>query len=322
MIKKVLFVSALGIGLCLFLFIAIYFDAYYIEPNWIEVRRVTFVHKELAEALSGLTIVQISDLDMKEPGIREKRLVKIISHLKPDVLLFTGDLVDSWIYFEKAIGVFSQLKKHTRFFYAVSGNDDYANIKDMDLLEKRLREIGIVFLRNQAVKVSPKNNNQYVWIVFLDRKTGFEEAVKEVDNKWPALFLSHYPENIYKVADFGGKLLLAGNTQGGQVGIRFLRNLSDYASSKLGEFIAGLYRVQDAYVYVSRGIGASDRNIRFFCRPEVTVFSFRETGRQTQAQNPEYKKEKSLPLRLVSAVARKIGVKQSIRKLYDWIMGF
>ena len=106
----------------------------------------------------------------------------------------------------------------------------------MNFLQEKFKQAGVIFLRSRAVKLSLKDGS-YFWLVFLDRKKNFDLAVKNVDKKYPSIFLSHYTENIYKVADFGGDLMLAGNTQGGQVGVKFIRDLSDFASEKLGEFI-------------------------------------------------------------------------------------
>ena len=109
--------------------------------------------------------------------------------------------------------------------------------------------------------------------------------------------------------------MLAGNTQGGQVGVKFIRDLSDFASEKLGEFISGLYKVKGTYLYVNRGIGVSERNIRFLCRPEVTVFVFKEKGRMSRVKLPE-RKNKSILGRIIRVIAHKLKIRKTIRDIY------
>jgi len=318
--KLILFFIFLLVSI-LIIFSFVYFDACYIEPNWIQINKVVIVDKDLAEVFDGYKVVQISDLDIDEIGYREEKLVNLINYLNPDFLFFTGDLIDSWLYFDQVMELFKKMNIKGKIF-AVTGDNDYSNIQDMDLLQEKFKEAGVIFLRSRSLKLAGKDG-KYFWLVFLDRKKDFEQAVKDIDKKYPSIFLAHYPENIYKVADFGGDLLLAGNTQGGQVGISWIRNLSDYASSKLGEFVSGLYKVNNSYLYVNRGIGVSGRNIRFFCRPEITVFKFTDKGRGTKINEPENKdKNRSLLYRLVRVIFRKMKFKQGLRHFYDSMIKF
>jgi predicted MPP superfamily phosphohydrolase len=66
-------------------------------------------------------------------------------------------------------------------------------------------------------------------------------------------------------------ICLAGNTHGGQVCLPFVGAIT--GSSNDRKYLAGLYRVDQTWLYVNRGIGMSDAGpaIRFGARPEVTV---------------------------------------------------
>jgi len=175
LVYKIIYGFIILLAGAIVLFIVVYFDATCIEPNWIEVRKVYIASEPLYKALGGKKVVQISDLDMKSPGYREKSLVRIINKLNPDILFFTGDLVDSWLYFDAAMDIFRSFKIKGRI-YAIPGDNDYANIKDMDFLQEKFRQAGVIFLRSRAVKLSLKDGN-YFWLVFLDRKKNFDLAV-------------------------------------------------------------------------------------------------------------------------------------------------
>jgi predicted MPP superfamily phosphohydrolase len=68
-------------------------------------------------------------------------------------------------------------------------------------------------------------------------------------------------------------LILTGHTHGGQIRIPFYGPIATMTS--LGKkYASGLYHMGKSILYVSRGIGTSVLPIRFFCRPEITVFYF------------------------------------------------
>jgi hypothetical protein len=87
------------------------------------------------------------------------------------------------------------------------------------------------------------------------------------------VFIYHYPDVIYDAAARQIDLCCVGHTHGGQVALPFYGAV--VTRSKLGKrFEAGLYRVQDTWLYVNRGIGMEGKaapRVRFCARPEVTV---------------------------------------------------
>jgi predicted MPP superfamily phosphohydrolase len=101
-----------------------------------------------------------------------------------------------------------------------------------------------------------------------------ERAFDGVLPEEPVIMLTHNPDliDVPALAAHKPDLVLAGHTHGGQFGIDFIRKYSDYAERS--KYMAGLFRVSDMRLYVNRGLGMKTRRIRFFCRPEVTVFRF------------------------------------------------
>ena len=88
----------------------------------------------------------------------------------------------------------------------------------------------------------------------------------------PTLLLYHFPDAAHLAAKHGIDLYCCGHTHGGQVALPFYGAL--VTLSRFGKrYEAGLYRVQDTWLYVNRGIGTegSTPRVRFCARPEVTV---------------------------------------------------
>ncbi len=101
--------------------IACFSYAYFIEPYRIEVRAVDILTEKLKKA--NLRIVQISDLHCDTKMRNENRLVDIINPLKPDIIVFTGDAVNT----PGALPLFKDIMRKLKASigkYAVLGNYD------------------------------------------------------------------------------------------------------------------------------------------------------------------------------------------------------
>ena len=87
-------VSIAILGIILTGFIVL-IDSHYIEPNWIKVERVKIKDKALARVVGDTRIVHITDIHLTD-GIRsrERKLVKMVNKLEPDIIFFTGDIID------------------------------------------------------------------------------------------------------------------------------------------------------------------------------------------------------------------------------------
>ncbi|HRZ67721.1 MAG TPA: metallophosphoesterase, partial [Candidatus Omnitrophota bacterium] len=103
--------------------------AMFIEPQWIEVKRVELTTPKLSK--TRMRIVQISDTHCDPEGGGEMKAVAIINSLKPDVVVFTGDALNT----EKAMPVFKAAMKaiDAPWKFAVTGNFDYWFMRGKDL---------------------------------------------------------------------------------------------------------------------------------------------------------------------------------------------
>lgn len=260
------------------------FDMYFVEPNWIKTERVTIHDPELADILAGLTVVQISDIHLKEIGLREKQLVEKINALKPDILFITGDFFsdDSG---QKAVDQFKGVSELIRRFkvrvgiYGILGNyDGY-----LEHHPERLKELiaaGINIVENETRKVSLPNK-KVLWLAnatescATQRKSDsaqLKQIIKAVPADSPIILLNHYPDIFGKAYTVGINLVLVGHTHGGQIGIPFLIHMSNSANKS--PYMRGLFDSGKTKMYVNRGIGTTNLPVRFLCRPEITVFDF------------------------------------------------
>lgn len=250
---------------------------YFVEPYWPEVTHVRVESAKLAGAERPIRIVHISDLHC-DPRVRlEERLPDIIAAERPDVIVFTGDSLNSPAGLPVLRKLLPRLASIAPTF-AVRGNWDtsYWNREDL------FGGTGVRELKKEAVEVDVAGTSLWVsGAAFASlyeppkgEQSGIESTLKSVPPNAFTIFLYHTPDEILDVAATKRvDLYCAGHTHGGQVALPFYGAL--VTLSRFGKkYESGLHREGDTWLYVTRGIGmegGSAPRVRFFARPEVTV---------------------------------------------------
>ncbi|WNH10636.1 metallophosphoesterase [Thalassobellus suaedae] len=139
--------------------------------------KISFSH--FPKSFNGLKIVQISDLHLGSFNYQYKtldRAVKLINNLKPDLIFFTGDLVNNYAWELRGWNkVFVNLNAKINK-YAVLGNHDYGDysewksetekLKNFNAIEKFYQNTGFKLLRNTSDTI--KNNNEKISILGVE----------------------------------------------------------------------------------------------------------------------------------------------------------
>ena len=236
----------------------------FIEPYWLQVNTVRLETPKVQH--TSLRIVQFSDLHCDIKPRLENRLPKIINRLKPDIIVFTGDALNT----PHAIGLFQKTLAAMEAplgKYAVRGNWDYQwGTKFFD-------NTGFVELPLEAVRLEKDGEAFMLCGIAYHNGRNSQRALNQLDpNTWNCL-LYHSSNLVSYLDDEPVDLFLCGHTHGGQVAFPFYGSLTT-VSRRTGGFEAGLYTVGSMSVYVNRGIGmgALGPRVRFCARPEITVF--------------------------------------------------
>lgn len=241
---------------------------FFIEPYWPEVTHARLSSRKLAPGTSPLRIVHISDLHCGAKPVLEERLPDLIAAEKPDLIVFTGDSVNS-------PGGIPLLKRcltrlaQTAPTFVVRGNWDTWFWADLDLFGGT----GVAELNGEPVKAEIRGIPVWITGVAIGREDRMEKAFQGIPPEAVTLFLYHYPDAIYEIARRKTDLYCAGHTHGGQVALPFYGALVTF--SKFGKrFEAGLHQVDQTWLCVTRGVGLDGKwlpRVRFFARPEITV---------------------------------------------------
>lgn len=258
----------------------------YQENNVIETTAITIETERLPKAFDGYTVVQIADLHGKSFDPKQTKLLKKITQAQPDLIVMTGDLIDSRRNGEAA--ALTLMKQLTADYpvYFVTGNHEVR--RNLTLLPK-LEAIGVQILRNTAVPL--EYNGANIALLGIDDPTttrwseGLQEpdgtrkslasAQEAVDPSTFQLLLAHRPEYVPLYAERQIDLVLSGHAHGGQIRLPFTDGLYAPGQGFFPKRTAGQYTVDTTQLIVSRGLGNSLFPFRLSNRPEIVVITLK-----------------------------------------------
>ena len=258
-----------------------------------KIRRVRVQLKDLPTEFKGLKIAQISDIHSgsfdDQHAVSEG--IATLMNEKPDLILFTGDLVnnkaeeivpymDVFKVLKAPLGVYSILGNHDYGDY-VSWPSDEAKKQNLEQLKQHQAAMGWRLLLNEHVIL--ERNNQQLALIGIENwgARGFtkygdmEKAVAGLkDLNIPVKILmshdpSHWEAQVRK--DYPNiALTLSGHTHGMQFGIE-IPGFKWSPVQYLYKQWAGLYQEQNQYLYVNRGFGFLGYQGRLGILPEITI---------------------------------------------------
>lgn len=251
--------------------------ARYIEPYKLVVKEYLIAtKKDISENYNGLKIVHFSDLHYGSV-IKEKELIKVvnkINELKPDLVFFTGDLVDNKYKMKKDDAVI--LKKYLSMIksnlgnYAIYGNHDLANKYYEDII----KDSNFILLDNNYELIYNKDNDPILVYGLEDallQTPSLQKYTDDLNNYKYKIILIHEPDYIYEfINNYNFDLILSGHSHNGQVKIPFIRPL--YLPKGCKKLYSPYYKINNSDIYISSGIGTSLLKLRFNNTPSINVY--------------------------------------------------
>ncbi len=235
----------------------------------IEVREVPIQLARLPRELSGLTIVQLTDLHIGSTagGAFVQQIIEKTQALRPDIVCITGDLVDGSVErLGPLVAPLATLRSRYGTFF-ITGNHEYYSGADAWLAE--LSRIGIRTLRNERVSIGDAASFDLAgvddWMANIPgHGPNLARALAGRATDRELVLLAHQPKQIHEAAQMGVGLQLSGHTHGGQIApFGALVALTQ-------PFIAGHHHVGSTQIYVSCGTGTWGPPMRLGAPAELT----------------------------------------------------
>ncbi|WP_409292000.1 metallophosphoesterase [Peribacillus sp. SCS-37] len=246
-----------------------------VEPRWLEVNSYKISHKLIPRGFGGIKIVQFSDTHIGfQFQLNDlKAAVKKISSLQPDMIFFTGDLMDApneYAHQEDIIPVLSSLNPPLGKF-CVYGNHDHGGY-GTDIYENIMKQAGFTVLKNDY-RIVKLLNGDSICISGIDEpmlgRPDLNRALDRAEGRYH-INLSHAPDLADDISAFPVHLQLSGHSHGGQVQIPFAGALVKPPFAE--KYIEGFYDIGSVKLYVNRGLGTTRLPYRVLSRPEITIF--------------------------------------------------
>lgn len=259
-------------------FIVTYSVATIVMDTWtVRVVEREFTLPERAAELDGVTLVHISDVqgDGRTTPARLADYVRRVNELKPDIVLFSGDVVTSGeAYIAATAEVLSAIEAPYGKIAAVGDHDIFSN---RDSVLATMRRAGFIIADDTTVSVSPNGGTVSVTLLthtYRQRPDNDDlgRAIQGADGLLRILLVHQPAETLVEFArQQGYDLFLGGHTHGGGVAFGIPGVYLFSPASTESRYVSGFYEVGSMLVSVTNGIGMTLAPIRFHAPAEITV---------------------------------------------------
>ncbi len=290
------FVSQIALGIAAVPFLSIIYGITKGRYNF-KVIKQTLYFDDLPENFDGFTLTHISDIHSGSFDNPEKiaYAIDLINQQTSDLLLFTGDIVNSLATeMHPWIPAFKNIRNHTFGKFSILGNHDYgeylvwdskqAKIDNFEAIKNLHPQIDFKLLTNEYVTLT--KNKQHIQLVGVENwgknfkqagdLTKASEGVAKDDFK---ILMSHDPSHWdlqVKNHPKNYQLTLSGHTHGMQFGIEIPGVFQWSPVQFMYKQWAGLYQEMGRYIYVNRGFGYHAYPGRVGIMPEITVLTLKK----------------------------------------------
>jgi predicted MPP superfamily phosphohydrolase len=261
-----------------------YFYARDIETRLLDIVEHEIEHTQIPKSFNQFKIIQFSDTHIGFQYTLKQltKLVTEINQLKPDLIFFTGDLIDEPNKFQAVNELVPILKQLDAPFgkFAIYGNHDHGGY-GTDIYKNILQNAGFTLLLNESRPIQLIDHSS-IYVVGIDDamlgKPDLEKALHLVPEDSFKILLSHAPDLADQASPLGIQLQLSGHSHGGQIKIPLVGALvtPPYARN----YHEGFYTVGESAsslsLYVNRGLGTTRLPFRFLSKPELTVFTLKQ----------------------------------------------
>ena len=253
----------------------------YVATSKIKVKEYRIVNETIPNSFNGIKIIHFSDLHygstMNEENL--KTIKKLINERKPDLIVFTGDLIDQnyKITEKQKESLSNNLKELNASLgkYAILGDEDSDEILTM------YNQSDFIILKNEYDLIYKDDNNPILLV-------GLDSLLKGNQNSQQAfsyfsqesfnaniytITLVHEPDSTTDIVNtYPTNLILSGHSHNGNIKTLFLKiPLERKKGAK--KYIDEFYQIKDTELYISSGLGTNNKTgIRFNCRPSINFY--------------------------------------------------
>ena len=272
-IKYLIFLSTVCLLIVFFVF----------QNNVIGVSIQDYSNDKIPSAFDGYKIVQISDLHNKSFGKDNINLITKIIRENPDIIVITGDLLDSnRTDYQTALSFVRQASAYAPIYYVSGNHESYLPqseyqqfINDISIYVTIMDDRSAIFEKdddciNLVGLADPEMTNS---ILTEKQRVRDSSVLNLIQPDMLNILLSHRPELLSVYSAYGFDLVLSGHAHGGQFRLPFVGGIYAPNQGWFPTYSNGSYQSNNTEMIVSRGLGNSIIPIRIFNRPEIVTIT-------------------------------------------------
>ena len=261
----------------------------------VQVSKIDIEYSDLPAGFNDYKIVQISDIHLgsfnKTSSVLKKAATRI-EKAKPDLILFTGDLVNNFAYETDGWEAVFQKISSIAQSYSILGNHDYGNYtrwandeaktENLNKVVLSHSKFGFQILRNQNTVI--KSGNDSIFLIGIEnwghapfpQYADWEKASEGIPENAFTVLMSHDP--AHWESQIKGKknvnLTLSGHTHGLQSGIK-IAGITFSLSYLTRKNWGGIYRYENTFLNVNTGLGMVGIPWRFDMPAEISLITLK-----------------------------------------------
>lgn len=233
--------------------------------------------EKVSTELDGFNIVQISDFHNAEFSNNNSDLVNLVKGLKPEIIVITGDLIDSRKTNVEISVEFTKKLVELAPCYFVAGNHEARTI-EYQSLRTQLINLGVKVLKDDFDEITVNGSKIVIYGIedpdFVNQSGDQAEILRQKLNKFTLsdgynILLSHRPEAFSLYCEYGFDLVFSGHAHGGQFYLPLIGGVAAPHQGLFPKYDKGKFVSKNTVMIVSGGLGNSIFPFRVNNRPEI-----------------------------------------------------
>lgn len=275
--KKILYFI---LGFLVLIFACLVYSRF-IGTKALDVKEIV-VNTNILESYDGLKIVHFTDLHYKKIVDEDmvKKLVEKINKTKPDLIVFTGDLVDDMYEMSNSDTNFliEQLASISAKYgkYAILGDQDYLQ---KEIVQNIYMQSDFNILDNSSTTIYNEKKERIILMGFgSELKNDFKlDNINDIDDSLYKIALIHEGDNADDVLEKfpNTSLILGGHSINGSINLPLIKNVLLPEGAK--KYYKSYYKLDNTDIYISNGIGVNNINFRFNNHPTFNLYRLKKS---------------------------------------------
>lgn len=241
-------------------------------------------NKKIPRSFDGYRILHLSDLHNSNYGINNDLLIEKINKLNPDLIFYTGDMVDERSPNSTSfLTLASALSEKYPAYYITGNHEERLREEDKNKLLGEIKNMGITILDNERVSLKRDHDEVNLYGLNLESKyyrRTFNKSTKElqlrkdnieailgVKEAGYSMMLTHNPLYFEAYSDYGADLIFSGHVHGGLIRLPIIGGLLSPDRFFNPKYDRGMFENKESKIIASPGLGGI--KFRFFNRPMI-----------------------------------------------------